>query len=158
MLKTKLNIFFFVDVVSINKSKLKTTYVQWVLHLFSWERKKTVYPSEMSAFQPLETIRSKKRENGGVLSYKLKKKTYSAMVRTFFISLCLEQISFLVKRAGWIHSNYTFEQEKNKKNFIIIIQKSWQKAKKFAEKDFYKALINPAMTIEITLTIVFSSH
>ena len=71
------------------------------------EKEKRLYPSEISTFQPLETIKTKKRENVGVLSHKLTKEAYSAMMSKVLISLCLGHMRFLVKRAGWIHSNYT---------------------------------------------------
>ena len=58
----------------------------------------------------------------------------------------LEQIFFAVVRAGWkitkIYSNDTFEQERFKKDFILINQKSRQDAKNYAEKDFYKLMNN----------------
>ena len=58
----------------------------------------------------------------------------------------LEQIFFSVVRAGWkitkIYSYYTFEQEKFKKDFILMNQKSRQNAKNSVEKDFYKLVNN----------------
>ena len=45
-----------------------------------------------------------------------------------------------MKRAGWlvtkIYSLYTFEQESFKRDYIIMNQKSRQKAKDSVEKDF----------------------
>ena len=58
----------------------------------------------------------------------------------------LEQIFSCVVRAGWkitkIYSNYTFEQERFKKYFILMNQKSIQNAKNSVEKDFYKLMNN----------------
>ena len=49
-----------------------------------------------------------------------------------------------MKRAGWlvtkIYSLYTFEQESFKRDYIIMNQKSRQKAKDSVEKDFFKIL------------------
>ena len=58
----------------------------------------------------------------------------------------LEQIFSCVVRAGWkitkIYSHYTFEQERFKKYFILMNQKSIQNAKNSVEKDFYKLMNN----------------
>ena len=55
------------------------------------------------------------------------------MMNKVFTSLYLylEHLKFLVKSASWtvtkMHSHFTFEQERLKKDFIIINQKSRQK-------------------------------
>ena len=58
----------------------------------------------------------------------------------------LEQIFSCVVRAGWkitkIYSHYTFEQERFKKYFILMNQKSIQNANNSVEKDFYKLMNN----------------
>ena len=58
----------------------------------------------------------------------------------------LEQIFFVVVRAGWnvtkIYLHYTFEQERFKIDFILMNQKSRQNAKNSVEKDFYKLMNN----------------
>ena len=68
------------------------------------------------------------------------------MSKKVFIPVYLEHIRFLVKRVSWvvtkIHSHYTFEQERFKKDFIIVNQNSRQKAKDYVEKYFYKLLNN----------------
>ena len=53
-----------------------------------------------------------------------------------FIPLYLEHRKFLILR------HFTFEQSRFKKYFIIMMQKSRQKAKITIEKDFYKFLNN----------------
>ena len=62
------------------------------------------------------------------------------------IPLYLENLAFLIKRAGWvvtkIHAHLTFDQEPFKKNFISMNQKSRQEAKTNTEKDFYKLMNN----------------
>ena len=59
---------------------------------------------------------------------------------------------FLVTRAGWlvthIYKHFTFEQMKFKKDFMVINQKSRQKATSSAEKDFYKLLNNSNFGID----------
>ena len=63
-----------------------------------------------------------------------------------FIPLYLEDLRFLIKRAGWIvtklYSHFTFEQEAFKKDFVLMNQKSRQNAKNSIEKDFYKLMNN----------------
>ena len=58
----------------------------------------------------------------------------------------LKQIFFAVVRAGRkitnIYLQYTFEQERFKKDFILMNQKSRQNAKNSVEKDFYKLMNN----------------
>ena len=58
----------------------------------------------------------------------------------------LEQLSFVIKRAGWcvtkIHSHFKFEQERFKKDFILMNQKSRQNAESSFETYFYKLMNN----------------
>ena len=63
-----------------------------------------------------------------------------------FIPLYLEDLRFLIKRAGQVvtklYSHFTFEQEAFKKDFVLMNQKSRQNAKNSIEKDFYKLMNN----------------
>ena len=63
-----------------------------------------------------------------------------------FIPLYLEDLRFLMKRAGWVvtklYSDFTFEQDAFKKDFVLMNQKSRQNAKNSIEKDFYKLMNN----------------
>ena len=63
-----------------------------------------------------------------------------------FIPVYLEHLVLLIKRAGWqvtkIYSHYTFEQERFKRNFILMNQPSRQNAKDSVEKSFFKLLNN----------------
>ena len=58
----------------------------------------------------------------------------------------LEQLAFVIKRAGWkvtkLKSHYTFEQDLFKKDFILMNQRSRQNAKNAIEKNFYKLMNN----------------
>ena len=60
--------------------------------------------------------------------------------------MCLEQLCFAIKRAGWsvitIYSHYAFEQECFKKEFILMNHRAKQNAKNSIEKDFYKLMNN----------------
>ena len=57
-----------------------------------------------------------------------------------FIPLYLEDLRFLIKRAGWVvtklHSHFTFEEDAFKKDFVLMNQKSRQNAKNGVEKIF----------------------
>ena len=68
------------------------------------------------------------------------------MFKKIFHMMYLEQIFFAVVRAGRkitkIYLHYTFEQERFKKDFILMNQKSRQNAKNSIEKDFYKLMNN----------------
>ena len=63
-----------------------------------------------------------------------------------FIPLYLEDLRFLIRRAGWIvtklYSHFTFEQDCFKKEFVLFNQKSRQNAKNNIEKIFYKLMNN----------------
>ena len=63
-----------------------------------------------------------------------------------FIPLYAEHIHFLVTRAGWlvtnIYQHFTFEQAKFLKKFVVMKQKSRQKATSPVGRDFYKLLNN----------------
>lgn len=52
------------------------------------------------------------------------------MLQKKFISLYLQHLSFLIKRTDWkaskLYSHYTFEQERFKKDFILMNQRSRQ--------------------------------
>ena len=69
-----------------------------------------------------------------------------------FISLYTEHIHFLVIRAGWlvtiIYQHFTFEQAKFKKDFVVMNQKSRQKATSSVERSFYKLLSNANFGID----------
>ena len=60
--------------------------------------------------------------------------------------LYLEHLKILISRAGWkvtkLYAHYTFEQERFKKYFILMSQRSRQTAKNSVEKNFYKLLNN----------------
>ena len=55
-------------------------------------------------------------------------------------------MSFLINGAGCkvtnLNSHYSFDQERFKRNFILINQKSRQNAKNSIEKDFFKLMNN----------------
>ena len=63
------------------------------------------------------------------------------MLKKNFLTTYLEELAFVIKRAGWkvtkIHAHLTFEQERFKQKFILMNWKSRQESKSDIEKDFY---------------------
>ena len=68
------------------------------------------------------------------------------MFKKNFQLMHCEQMFCPVVRAGWkvtkIYLHYTYEQERYKRDFILMNQKSRQNAKYSVEKDFYKLMNN----------------
>ena len=66
--------------------------------------------------------------------------------------MCAEDLNFLITRAGWlvthINAQYTFEQSKFKKDFVIMNKKSRQAATSCVKKDIYKLLNNNNIGID----------
>ena len=87
-----------------------------------------------------------KESGDGPSSYQVTAKVHSTMLAKKCILLHLEDLAFLIKRAGWvmtkIHAHLTFDQEPFKKNFILMNQKSRQESKTNPEKDFSKLMNN----------------
>ena len=63
-----------------------------------------------------------------------------------FIKLYLEEIKFAALRCGWkvtkLYKHYYFDQERCKRNFILMNQKARQEAPDKVESDFCKLLNN----------------
>ena len=108
------------------------------------EKQKIIDPCERSIYQLLEQYST--TDKGKPKSYKATKKARATMSKKNFQPMYLEQIFFSVVRAGWkitkIYLHYTFEQERFKKDFILMNQKPRQNAKNSVEKDFYKLINN----------------
>ena len=102
-------------------------------------------PYERSCLQLLSVIkRSEKKDTPNSFFYT--SKTHSTLEEKKFIPLYAEHLHFLIKRAGWlvtkIYEHYTFQQAKFKRKFVIINQKSRQKASTSVQRDFFKLLNN----------------
>ena len=73
-------------------------------------------------------------------------KAHATMLKKIFLPMYLEELAFVIKRAGWkvtkIHAHLTFEQKRFKQKFILMNQKSRQESKNDIEKDFYKIMNN----------------
>ena len=81
----------------------------------------------------------------GTLGYKSTSKALYHVEKKF-LPMHLEELAFVIKRAGWkvtkIHAHLTFEPNQFKQKFILMNQKSSQESKNDTEKDFYKLINN----------------
>ena len=63
-------------------------------------------------------------------SFPYTSKTHSTLRENKFIPIYIEDLHFLIKRAGWlvtdIYEHYTFKQSKFKRDFVVMNQKSSQ--------------------------------
>ena len=108
------------------------------------EKKKIMEANERSLFQLLELF--SKNEQDKPRSYVCTAKSHATLLPKTCIPLYIEDLRFLIKRAGWkvikLYSHFTFEQDTFKKDFVLMDQKSRQNAKNNIEKDFYKLMNN----------------
>ena len=111
----------------------------------------TMEPYERSTLQ-LMSIMRKGEDKNKINSFPHTSKTHSTLKEKKLIPLYAEDLHFLVTRAGWlvthIYEHYTFEQSKSKKDFVVMNQKSRQKATSSVERDFFKLLNNSNFGID----------
>ena len=92
------------------------------------------------------TEQYKEPGDGEPRSYPTTKKAHATLFQERFQPLYLEHLSFLINRAGWqvtkLNLHYSFEQERFKRNLILMNQRSRQNTKNSIEKDFYKLMNN----------------
>ena len=90
------------------------------------EKDTKIEANKRSVYQLLELYSEDK--NGNLNKYKVSAKDHENMLSKKFIPLYLEEIKFGVLRCGWkvtkLHKHYYFDQEKCKKNFILMNQKA----------------------------------
>ena len=122
--------------------------------------KKKMERYERSTLQ-ITSIMVRNEEKDKINSFPYMSKTHSMLKEKKFIPLYADDLHFLITRAGWlvthIYEQYTFEQSKFKKDFMIMNQKLRQKATSPVERDFFKLLNNSNFGIDcrITLATVF---
>ena len=108
------------------------------------EKKKIMEANERSLFQLLELF--SKTDQNKPRSYVCTAKSHATLLPKTCIPLYIEDLRFLIKRAGWkvtkLYSQFTFEQDTFKKDFVLMNQKSRQNAKNDIEKNFYKLMNN----------------
>ena len=100
--------------------------------------------NERSLFQLLELF--SKNDQDKPRSYVCTAKSHATLLPKICIPLYIEDLRFLIKRAGWkvtkLYSHFTFEQDTFKKDFVLMNQKSRQNAKNDIKKNFYKLMNN----------------
>ena len=106
---------------------------------------------EHSTLQLLSTmVRDENKDK--IDSIRYDSKTHSTLREKKFIPFCAEDLHFLITRTGWlvthIYEHFTFKQSKFKKYFVVMNQKSRQKATSSVERDFYKLLKNSNFCID----------
>ena len=115
------------------------------IYLSVIEKQIIIDVAERSVYQLIEQYNE--ADDGAPRSYCATKKEHATLFQKRFQPLYLEHLSFLINRAGWyvtkLYSHYSFEQERFKRNFILMNQRSRQNAKIPIEKDFYKLMNNP---------------
>ena len=108
------------------------------------EKDTKIEANKRSVYQLLELYSEDK--NGNPNKYKVSAKAHANILSKKFIPLYLEEIKFAVLRCGWkvtkLHKHYYFDQERCKKNFILMNQKARQEATGKVESDFCKLLNN----------------
>ena len=108
------------------------------------EKDTKIEANKRSVYQLLELYSEDK--NGNPNKYKVLAKAHANMLSKKFIPLYLEEIKFAVLRCGWkvtkLYKHYYFDQERCKKNFILMNQKARQEATDKVESDFCKLLNN----------------
>ena len=107
------------------------------------EKQKIIDVHERSTYQLLE--QHTENDSGEPKTYRTTQKAHTTLLKKRY-QVYLQHLSLLIKRAGWevkkIYSHWTFEQERFKKDFILMDQTSRQNAKNSIEKDFFKLMNN----------------
>ena len=108
------------------------------------EKQKKIDVNDRSLFQLLELFAQTDDEKSK--SYRVTEKSHATLFPKKCIPLYIEDLQFLIKRAGWVvtklYSHFTFEQDTIKKDFVLMNQYSRQNAKNDIEKNFYKLMNN----------------
>ena len=108
------------------------------------EKQSRVEANERSVYQLVELYSEDSR--GNPKSYKVSAKSHSNLLPKRCIPLYLEEIKFAILRCGWkvtkLYKDYYFDQERFKRDFILMNQKSRQQAANKIESGFFKLLNN----------------
>ena len=106
--------------------------------------KKIIDISDWSVYQLIEQYNE--TDEGKPRSYRATKKADATLFEKKFKLLSVEHLSFLINGAGWkvtnLNSHYSFDQERFKRNFILMNQKSRQNAKNSIENFLFKLMSN----------------
>ena len=135
---------FVVDIEFDEKNASKRQYMYNEIFPPIIEKQKILDANERSLYQLLELF--DKTNDDKPKSYRCTAKSHATMFPKKYIPLYLEDLRFLIKRAGWIvtklYSHFTFEQDTFKKEFVLMNQRFRQNAKNDIEKNFYKLMNN----------------
>ena len=108
------------------------------------EKEKILEANERSLFQLLELYQV--TEDGKPKAYRCTAKSHATLFPKKCIPLYLEDLRFLIKRAGWVvtklYAHFTFEQDTIKKDFVLMNQFARQNATNDIEKNFCKLMNN----------------
>ena len=101
------------------------------------EKEKILDVNERSLYQLLELF--EKTSECKPKAFRCTAKSHATMFPKKCIPLYIEDLRFLIKRAGWIvtklYSHFTFDQDAFKKDFVLMNQKSRQNPKNDIEKN-----------------------
>ena len=143
-LEDKIGHLFIVDIKFDSENADERKYLYNEIFPRIIEKKTKIDVNDRSLFQLLELFTQ--TEKGKPKSYGVTEKSHSTLFPKKCIPLYIEDLQFLIKRAGWIvtklYSHFTFEQGKIKKDFVLMNQYSRQNAKNDIEKNFYKLMNN----------------
>ena len=135
---------FVVDIEFDEKNATRKPYMYNEIFPPIIEKQKILDANERSLFQLLELF--DKTNDGKPKSYRCTAKSHATMFPKKCIPLYLEDLRFLIKRAGWVvtklYSHFTFEKDAFKKDIVLMNQKSRQNTKNSIEMDFYKLVNN----------------
>ena len=150
-LNDQIGYLYVVDIEFDHTKAIKTQivyneiYPPWNLLLQFFEKRKIIDPCERSVYQLIEQFSSTKK--GNPHACRATKETHATLFKKTFQPIYLKQLVFVIKRAGWqvtkLYSHYAFEQERFKKDFILMNQRARQNSKNAIKKDFYKLMNNP---------------
>ena len=108
------------------------------------EKQKILDANERSVYQLIELY--SETDKGVPRSYCPTPKAHATLFSKKAQPLYLQHLKILIGRAGWkvtkLYVHYTFEQERFKKDFILMNQCSTKTAKNSVKKFFYKLLNN----------------
>ena len=143
-LEDKIGHLFIVDIEFDVKNADERKYLYNEIFPPIIEKKTKIDVNERSLFQLLELFAETDKEKAKC--YRVTEKSHATMFPKKCIPLYIEDLQFLIKRAGWIvtklYSHFTFEQDTIKKDFVLMNQYSRQNAKNDIEKNFYKLMNN----------------
>ena len=140
----------FIAEIKFHNKNLKTSLLNEIYSPI-FEKNKKMEPYMRSTVQLISVVRRSK-EKDIRNSFKYPSKTHSTLQGKIYIPPSAELLHFLIKRTGWlvnhVFEQFTFEQSKFKKDFVVINQKARQKSTSSVKRDFYKLLNNSNFGID----------